>query len=211
MPVLTSDRGKIVESHRKQRDDALSLTSKAVAGPGYGKVWRRGSLTGALFSSDSHLRLSWKGVFSEFRNFPRFFHDFSTICVTKHKKSPCFIVYEQWRFKLKSGAPGGARTHHLLLRRQSLYPNELRVHNRIELLNIARASRKIKYATEKKPKNEPSRLLKIFREWPVHSAVFSVREETGRRTNPDLLFGSPSWAHCGNRARGGSMIGASCS
>ena len=27
----------------------------------------------------------------------------------------------------KSGAPGGARTHHLLLRRQSLYPNELRV------------------------------------------------------------------------------------
>ena len=30
-------------------------------------------------------------------------------------------------FELKSGAPGGARTHHLLLRRQSLYPNELRV------------------------------------------------------------------------------------
>ena len=33
-------------------------------------------------------------------------------------------------FEVKSGAPGGARTHHLLLRRQSLYPNELRVHGK---------------------------------------------------------------------------------
>ena len=33
---------------------------------------------------------------SELRNFPRFFHDFSTIRVTKHKKSPCFIAYEKW-------------------------------------------------------------------------------------------------------------------
>ncbi len=30
------------------------------------------------------------------RSFPRFFHDFSTIRVTKHKKSPCFTMYEKW-------------------------------------------------------------------------------------------------------------------
>ena len=75
MPVLASDRGKIVENHRKQRDDALSLTSKAVAGPGDGKVRHGGSLTGTLFSTDPNLGLSWKGGFSELRNFPRFFHD----------------------------------------------------------------------------------------------------------------------------------------
>ena len=96
MQFLASDRGKIVENDRKQRDDALSLTSKAVAGPGYGKVRHGGSLTGTLFSTDSPLDLSWKDGFSELRNFPRFFHDFSTIRVTKHKKSPCFIVYEKW-------------------------------------------------------------------------------------------------------------------
>ena len=75
MRVLASDRGKIVENHRKQRDDALSLTSKAVAGPGYGKVWHGGSLTGTLFSTDPTLSLSRKDGFSELRNFPRFFHD----------------------------------------------------------------------------------------------------------------------------------------
>ena len=61
-----------------------------------GKVRHGGSLTGTLFSTDPPLGLSWKGGFSELRNFPRFFHDFSTIRVTKHKKSPCFIVYEKW-------------------------------------------------------------------------------------------------------------------
>ena len=96
MPVLASDRGKIVENHRKQRDDALSLTSKAIAGPEYGKVRHIGSLTGTLFSTDPTLGLSWKGGFSELRNFPRFFHDFSTIRVTKHKKSPCFTMCEKW-------------------------------------------------------------------------------------------------------------------
>ena len=35
--ILASDRGKIVEKHRKQRNDALSLTSKVVTGPGYGR------------------------------------------------------------------------------------------------------------------------------------------------------------------------------
>ena len=96
MQSLASDRGKIVENHRKQRDDALSLTSKAVAGPGYGKVRRGSSLTGAQFSTDPHLGLSRKDGFFELKNFPRFFHDFSTIRVTNHKKSPCFIVYEKW-------------------------------------------------------------------------------------------------------------------
>lgn len=63
MPVLASDRGKIVENHRKQRDGALSLTSKAIAGPGYGKVRHGGSLTGTLFSTDPPLGLSRKGGF----------------------------------------------------------------------------------------------------------------------------------------------------
>ena len=31
-------------------------------------------------------------------------------------------------FEAKNGAPGGIRTHDLLLRRQTLYPAELRVH-----------------------------------------------------------------------------------
>ena len=75
MPALASDRGKIVENHRKQRDDALSLTSKAIAGPEYGKVRHIGSLTRTLFSTDPPLGLSWRGGFSELRNFPRFFHD----------------------------------------------------------------------------------------------------------------------------------------
>ena len=75
MPVLASDRGKIVENHRKQRDDALSLTSKAIAGPGYGKVRRGGILTGTLFSTDPPLGLSWKGGFLSSGTF----HDFSTI------------------------------------------------------------------------------------------------------------------------------------
>ena len=96
MPVLASDRGKIVENHRKQRDDALSLTSKAIAGPEYGKVRHIGSLTGTLFFTDPTLGLSWKGGFSELRNFPRFFHDFSTIRVTKHEKSPHFTKDEKW-------------------------------------------------------------------------------------------------------------------
>jgi hypothetical protein len=96
MRFLASDRGKIVENHRKQRDDALSLASKAIAGPEYGKVRHIGSLTGTLFSTDPHLGVSWKGGFSELRIFPRFFHDFSTIRVTKHKKSPCFTMYEKW-------------------------------------------------------------------------------------------------------------------
>ena len=126
MPVLASDRGKIVENHRKQRDDALSLASKAVAGPGYGKVRRGGILTGTLFSTDPPLGLSWKGGVSELRNFPRFFHVFSTIRVTKHKKTPCFIVYEKWRFELKNGGGSGDRTHDLLFRREPLYPTELR-------------------------------------------------------------------------------------
>ena len=90
VPVLASDRGKIVENHRKQRNDASSLTSKAVTGPGYGKVRHVSSLTWTQFSTDPHLGVSWKDGFSELRNFPRFFHDFSTIRVTKHKKSPCF-------------------------------------------------------------------------------------------------------------------------
>ena len=79
MQILASDRGKIVESHRKPRDNALSHTSKSVVGP---RIWeaRRGSiLTGTQFSMDPPLGLSWKGGFSELRNFPRFFHDFSTI------------------------------------------------------------------------------------------------------------------------------------
>jgi hypothetical protein len=96
MQFLASDRGKIVEKHRKQTDDAVSLTSKAVAGPGYGKVRRGGILTGTLFSTDTPLGLSWKGGFIELRNFPRFFHDFSTIRVTKHKKTPCFTMCEKW-------------------------------------------------------------------------------------------------------------------
>ena len=75
MQFLASDRGKIVENHRKQRDDVLSLTSKAVAGPGYGKARHGGILTGTQFSTDPHLGMSWNGGFSELRNFPRFFHD----------------------------------------------------------------------------------------------------------------------------------------
>ena len=75
MPILASDRGKIVENHRKQRDDALSLTSKAIAGPEYGKVRHIGSLMGTLFSTDPPLGLSWKGDFLSSGTF----HDFSTI------------------------------------------------------------------------------------------------------------------------------------
>jgi hypothetical protein len=96
MLFLASDRGKIVENHRKQRNDALSLTSRAVTGQGYGKVRRSGILTETQFSSAPPLGLSRKGGLSELRNFPRFFHDFSTIRVTKHKKSPCFTVCEKW-------------------------------------------------------------------------------------------------------------------
>ncbi|MBO7126152.1 hypothetical protein J6W78_01250 [bacterium] len=46
-----------------------------------------------------HDLASWgehRDGFSELKIFPRFFHDFSTIRVTKHEKSPHFTKDEKW-------------------------------------------------------------------------------------------------------------------
>ena len=75
MRILASDRGKIVENDRKQRDDALSLASKAIAGAGYGKGRRGGILAGTQFSTGPYLGASRKGDFLSSGTF----HDFSTI------------------------------------------------------------------------------------------------------------------------------------
>ena len=58
-------------------------------------------------------------------------------------------IFFTLKSRQKSGAPGGARTHHLLLRRQSLYPNELRVHRKQTVFNITQWYEKINPRSEK--------------------------------------------------------------
>ena len=95
MPVLASDRGKIVE-----RTPFPRLSWRMIAAD-FGAMGRTrqgggGILQKARFYTDTHQCLSRKKKKTELKSLPRFFHDFSTIRAMKHKKSPCFTMCEKW-------------------------------------------------------------------------------------------------------------------
>ena len=95
-PFLTSDRGKIVEKSwktMKNRDDKSGLSPQKTVNVHGKNGCFGGSFPGnAVFASNKSLDRAGQTVFLS----SEAFHDFSTIRVTKHKKSPCFTVYEKW-------------------------------------------------------------------------------------------------------------------
>ena len=95
MPFLTSDRGKIVETGTFSTigvtNDRYGFRRDGTYQTGAGGISLK-----ARFSTDTQECLSRKGEKPELKSLPRFFHDFSTIRVTKQEKSPHFTKDEKW-------------------------------------------------------------------------------------------------------------------
>ena len=124
MQFLSSNRGKFVEN----RGPIPVFFASVFRPDGLPLSWRDGIPQGAWFSTALHQRVSMETVFLS----SKVFHDFSTIFprfVSRNMKNHHISRrMKNGDFELKSGAPGGTRTHDPLLRRQMLYPAELPEH-----------------------------------------------------------------------------------